>query len=105
MSNIKYFAFAKVSASVPVYGLVLDKTEEEEIKIEVSKVLTQLKTLEIRVDERQKIKSGYGCWYCKKDHKGIIYLALCSPNYPERHIYGAINLLREHLQKIGEYEN
>lgn len=67
-------------------------------------VLSQLKGLDIRVDERQKIKSAHGCWYCKKDNKEIVYMVLCSSNYPERHIYAAINQLRDHLQKLGEYE-
>ena len=38
MTNIKYCGFAKEGASVPVLGLTLIATEEEDIKIEVSKV-------------------------------------------------------------------
>lgn len=57
----------------------------------------------MRVDERQKIKSANGTWSCKKDAKEMIYIVLCSPNYPERHIFGAINALRDHLQKLGDY--
>ena len=38
MTNIKYFGFAKVGASVPVLGLTLSPSDEEDIKIEVSKV-------------------------------------------------------------------
>jgi len=34
----------------------------------------------------------------------MLYMALCSPNYPERHIYAAINQLRDHLNKLGDYE-
>ena len=34
----------------------------------------------------------------------MLYFALCSPNYPERHIYAAINQLRDHLTKLGDYE-
>ena len=34
----------------------------------------------------------------------MLYMALCSPNYPERHIYAAINQLRDHLSKLGDYE-
>lgn len=39
MSNIKYFGFAKASSSVPVYAVCQEKEIEEEIKIEVGKVL------------------------------------------------------------------
>ena len=38
MTNIKYFGFAKEGASVPVLGLTLSHSDEEDIKIEVSKV-------------------------------------------------------------------
>ena len=58
----------------------------------------------MRPEERQKINTTNGCWYCKKDAKEIIYFALCSTNYPERHIMAAINQLRDHLQKLGDYE-
>lgn len=30
-------------------------------------------------------------------------MALCSANYPERHIYAAINQVRDHLAKLGDY--
>jgi len=33
MTNIKYFGFAKDSASVPVLGLVFQSGDEEDIKI------------------------------------------------------------------------
>ena len=38
MSNIKYFAFAKSSSSVPVYAYCPDKGNENELKIESGKV-------------------------------------------------------------------
>ena len=33
MSNIKYFSFAKSSASVPIYSYCPDKKNEEELKV------------------------------------------------------------------------
>ena len=112
MSNIKYFSFAKASSSVPIYSYCQDKPNEDELKLESTKVfnpskqvLTQLKSLNIRPEERQKINTGNGCWYCKKDSKGIVYFVLCSTNYPERHIMAAINSLRDHLGKLGDYES
>lgn len=35
----------------------------------------------------------------------MIYMTLCSANYPERHIYAAINQVRDHLAKLGDYES
>jgi len=32
-------------------------------------------------------------------------MALCVPSYPERHIYAAIGQVRDHLLKLGEYQN
>jgi hypothetical protein len=64
-------------------------------------VLAELKLLGLRVDERQKIKSHLGSWHTKKDAHNIIYIALCSSNYPERHIYSAFNQLKDHLSMLG----
>ena len=33
MANIKYFSFAKSSASVPIYSYCQDKPNEDELKI------------------------------------------------------------------------
>lgn len=38
MSNVKYLAFCKSSASVPVIGITLDRSIEEALKIEIPKV-------------------------------------------------------------------
>jgi hypothetical protein len=55
------------------------------------------------MEERQKVSSVNGRWQCKKDSKGILYFVLCNPNYPERTIFQAINQVKDHLQKLGEY--
>lgn len=48
----------------------------------ISQVLTQAKNLNLRPEERQKFNTKKGCWFCKKDNKDIIYVVLCSTNYP-----------------------
>lgn len=58
--------------------------------------------LGLRVDERQKIKSHLGTWHTKKDNHNILYVALCSSNYPERHIYAAFNQLKDFLRILGD---
>lgn len=55
-------------------------------------------------EERQRIKSDFGVWFCKKDQKDMYYLALCAPTYPERHIYAAVAQLTAHLAQLGDYE-
>jgi hypothetical protein len=101
MSNIKFFAFAKYTASVPIYSVCPSSEAEEDLKIEAAKVplflfqvLIQAKNLNLRPEERQKFNTKRGCWFCKKDNKDIIYVILCSTNYPERHAFAAINLLK-----------
>jgi hypothetical protein len=64
---------------------------------EVSQVIVKLKELELKRDERQRIKSEYGVWFGKKDQRDMYYLALCVTTYPERHIYAAIAQLQSHL--------
>ncbi len=105
MSNIKYLGFVKDSASVPVYGYTADRSIEEQLKTEVPKVITRLKDLCLVKEERQRIKSEFGCWFCKRDDRGVYFIALCQPNYPERHVYAAIALIRTHLAQLGDYES
>ncbi len=49
------------------------------------------------------MKTARGKWYCKEDNKGIAYLCYADTNYPERHAYGLIQKLQDHLSKI-DYE-
>ena len=39
MANIKYFSFSKASSSVPIYSYCQDKPNEDELKLESTKVL------------------------------------------------------------------
>lgn len=110
MSSIRFIGFSKEHASVPVYGLTIDKSLEEGLRAEVpkvnlppTKVISRLQELALKNEERQRIKSEFGVWFCKKDDKGFFYFAHCIDNYPERHIYAAINELRQHLATIGDY--
>ena len=70
-------------------------------------MVARLKDLYLIKEERQKLTSsgGLGCWFCKRDSRGMFYLALCVDKYPERHIYAAIGQLKDHLAQLGEYEN
>lgn len=63
----------------------------------------RLKELQLKKDERQRIASEYGVWFGKKDEKGFYYFALCTSNYPERHIFACINEVKLHLATIGDY--
>lgn len=56
----------------------------------------------MRAEERQKINTGNGSWFCKKDDKELIYMMLTNGNYPERLVYEAMNELREQLSKLGK---
>lgn len=42
MSNIKLFAFAKESASTPIYTYCQDKSNEDDFKIEATKVIRDI---------------------------------------------------------------
>ncbi len=65
-------------------------------------MLTQLKNIGLSPEERQKITTSNGSWYCKKDDQDMLYMMLTNGSYPERLIYESINELREHLKKLGK---
>lgn len=105
MSSLKFFSFAKSSGDKMIYNAGNEKSMDEAFKAEGLKVMREIKNIGLQFDERQKINTGSGSWFCKIDAKGIIYLVLAASNYPERHAYAMIQLLQNHLEKLTDYGN
>ncbi|KAL4466763.1 hypothetical protein ABPG74_010360 [Tetrahymena malaccensis] len=105
MSNIKFFSFAKITSDKLIYNAGNEKSMDETYKAEAIKVMREIKNIGLNFDERQKINTGSGSWFCKIDSKNILYLVLCTSSYPERHAYGMIQQLQNHLEKLADYGN
>lgn len=43
-----------------------------------TQVIMRLQELGLKKEERQRIKSEYGVWFCKKDDKGFVYFVHCT---------------------------
>jgi len=66
-------------------------------------LIKKLKMLNLAPDERQKCNTQNGAWFCRADTNGLVFMALCNPNYPERHAYNLINEAQEEIEKIPNY--
>lgn len=77
-NNLKFIAIYKLSTLKIVAYNSNEKTGEDAIKSESSKVCISVKSINLQVDERQKINTGNGSWFCKADDQDIIYMILTS---------------------------
>ena len=50
--------------------------------------------MNLKPEERQKVSTPNGSWFCNIDKNQIAYVLLTNPNYPERHAYGMIRVLK-----------
>lgn len=75
---VKYFCFARFSNCKIIHQVIGDTKNSDSYKSEAQKVLNQLQSIKLAKDERQKINSTEGPWYCIQDDKEIVYLMLTS---------------------------
>lgn len=106
MSNIKFICLTRMSTQNIIYSIInkIDIEEENTVKSESKKVVQQIIHLELSPEERQKIKTQTGNWFCKIDDLGFMYLILSSQNYPERHAYELISQIQKPLKKIANVQ-
>ncbi|KAM3142593.1 hypothetical protein pb186bvf_005252 [Paramecium bursaria] len=106
MSNqLKFIAVYKISTLKLVCYQFSDTKEEDQIKNESSKVAIQIKSINLNQEERQKINTNNGSWFCRSDDKDLTYLILTVSTYPERHAYGLITELQNEFAKLGNYQS
>jgi len=102
-SNVRFFAYARFADNVILGAQAIEKTFEINYKNEAANLIKKLKMLNLAPDERQKCNTQNGAWFCRADTNGLVFMALCNPNYPERHAYNLINEAQEEIEKIPNY--
>jgi len=102
-SNVRFFAYGRFADNIILGAQAIDKTFEINYKNEAANLIKKLKMLNLAPDERQKCNTQNGAWFCRADSNGLVFMALCNPNYPERHAYNLINEAQEEIEKIPNY--
>ena len=74
--NVKFFSFSKLNSDKPIYFTTNEKHMDSTYQQESQKVTTEVKNLELKQEEHQKINTSNGSWYCRIDKNDIIYLVL-----------------------------
>jgi len=101
--NVRFFAYGRFSDNIILGSHAIDKNAETNYRTEAANLIKKLKMLNLAPDERQKCNTQNGAWFCRADSNGIVYMALCNPNYPERHAYNMINEAQEEIEKVPNY--
>jgi len=102
-SNVRFFAYGRFADNIILGAQAIEKTFEINYKNEAANLIKKLKMLNLAPDERQKCNTQNGAWFCRADSNGLVFMALCNPNYPERHAYNLINEAQEEIEKIPNY--
>ena len=81
----------------------LQKGLEVSFLAEAKTILGKLEDVYLQPEERQKIRSSNGAWFCTANEKHINFLVLADSAYPERHAYNLINEVRKELEGLPNY--
>jgi vesicle-associated membrane protein 7 len=101
--NVRFFSYGRFADNVILGAHSIEKAFEVNYRNEAANLVKKLKLLNLAPDERQKCNTQNGAWFCRADSSGLVYMALCNPNYPERHAYNLINEAQEEIEKIPNY--
>jgi vesicle-associated membrane protein 7 len=101
--GVRFFAIGRFSDDEILAVYATEKKNEQAFREESKKMLGKIKTLDLKPEERQKCKSPNGAWFVRVDSNQVAYLALCSVDYPERHVYKMIDEAQANLEKITNY--
>ncbi|CAD8207162.1 unnamed protein product [Paramecium octaurelia] len=104
-NSLKYLVVYRHETEKLIASSLLESGSEVTFKNELSKVCQDLKRNQLRIEERQKVDSANGSWFCKIDDKGLLYLVLGVPTYPERHAYALIQEIQNEFSKLGNSES
>ena len=102
--NIKYLSYSRYSTSIPIYSINQETSNKplgadgEKVLAWDTKMASKIKALRSKVDQRDKLRTGYGVWYVTHDKNDISYAVCTDEAYPERHAYGLIQKIKEKIE-------
>jgi len=94
---------ARISDRTILATECLEKGSEAAYRAEAKTIFGKLEDVYLQPEERQKIRSPNGAWFCTLDTKNICYLILTHSEYPERHAYTMISEVRRELGELRNY--
>jgi len=98
-NNVKFFTYGGLTSNNLFGCTSLEKAQESNFKTEAQGILAKVKIMELQPDDRQRLNTKNGVWFCKVDNRDIAYLTLCNINYPERHAFGMMDELQRELEE------
>ncbi|EAS03504.1 synaptobrevin (macronuclear) [Tetrahymena thermophila SB210] len=106
MGKIKAFIYGRFDSGKILHIASNERSQEKSIIEQSEYVIKKLKEIRLVANERQKITlentGGQYQWFCMCDSQDIIYLTICTLDYPERYAYEMIQELKKHFLKISD---
>ena len=101
--GVRFFAYGRFTDDVILACYATEKKNENAFKQEATIIMGKVKPMELKPEERQKIKTPNGAWFIKVDKNQIISLALCTADYPERHAFRLIEEGQKEIEQVPNY--
>ena len=102
--SVRFLAFGRISEESLITTHSNENKYSDNFQREALSILKKLGLLNLKPEERQKIKTANGAWFCRANANQIACLVLCNEDYPERHAYKMVNDAQVELEKIPNFQ-
>jgi len=103
-TNVRFLAFGRFNEDTLITSFSNEPKFSDNFQKEALNILKKLNLLNLRPEERQKIKTANGAWFCRVSQNQIAIIVLCGEDYPERHAYTMLQDAQAELEKIPNFQ-
>jgi len=103
-TNIRFLAFGRFNEDTLITSYSNEPKFSDSFQKEALNILKKLNLLNLKPEERQKIKTANGAWFCRVSPNQIAIIVLCGEDYAERHAYQMLQEAQGELEKIPNFQ-
>lgn len=101
--TVRILALGRTSGE-PLITSQYGESKSGDFEKEAFNITKKLSLLNLKPEERQKIKTSNGAWFCRINANQIACVVLCSEDYPERHAYTLVQEAQTELEKLPNFQ-
>eukprot|EP00330_Aristerostoma_sp_ATCC50986_P011150 CAMPEP_0114584510 /NCGR_PEP_ID=MMETSP0125-20121206/8200_1 /TAXON_ID=485358 ORGANISM="Aristerostoma sp., Strain ATCC 50986" /NCGR_SAMPLE_ID=MMETSP0125 /ASSEMBLY_ACC=CAM_ASM_000245 /LENGTH=140 /DNA_ID=CAMNT_0001778953 /DNA_START=73 /DNA_END=495 /DNA_ORIENTATION=+ len=105
LPTVRFFNHINLSDLSDCGHYAIEKKNETPFKNEAKAIASKLKQMNLRPEERQKVSTPNGSWFCRVDPNEVASLLLTTAEYPERHAYKLIDEAEKGIATYSGYQN
>jgi len=103
-ASVRFLTFGRFNEENLLTSHTNEPKFSDSFQKEALNILKKLNLLNLRPEERQKIKTANGSWFCRVNANQIACVVLCGEDYPERHAYALLQDAQGELEKIPNFQ-